>query len=358
MHSRALAIFLALSLNLTLAFAGAAGPAPDARTLVASLPASDAVIFVDLQRIMLEIIPRLLANDPAMLAKLMNAVIDLKAKSGVNILGIDSVVAGIHFVGKASHEMKKENVGIVVVVHGDFDANAVISFLKVETKGKVTEETYAGKLIYHEPQPVKKKSEREIPAMTVLDPNTLAVGDLPQVRATIDSFGGKDRIDPALVQLAARDSSSFVGMAGNVPASLLEELNSKPPGDPMEQALHKALMGLKQIFGSVGATPSDFNVITGARMGSAEQAASISDMLLGLRTMAGSQILDPRAKGLLESLQITSVGDEVQIKCDIKNEVVQAFVTSMLKDELPAVKKAVTTAKRTVRSRRGKRRRR
>ncbi|MDT4968877.1 MAG: hypothetical protein QOJ64_3614 [Acidobacteriota bacterium] len=356
-----LALFLAIIVSVGLAFARTTASAPDARTLASSLPASDVVMFVDLHRIMLDIIPRLLANDPATLAKIMNAINEVRTKTGFNILGVDGVAGGLQFVNKATHEMKKENLGIVILVHGDFDANALIAFLGRETKGKLPQENYGGKVIYSEPQPTapRNKKERETAALTVLDANTLALGDLPQVRATIDAAGGKGRIDPTLVQLAERDSSAVIGLAGNVPESLLEELrDSAPADDQMAQALHKALMGVKQLFGSIGATPEDFNVISGVRMSSAEQAASISDLLLGVRQHVVSEIPDQTTRSLVESLQITAQGDEVQIKCDIKNQVVQEFLASAAKNEGPIAKATAGKAKPRARSRRGKRRRR
>jgi hypothetical protein len=351
-------IFIALIASFTLTSAGRTAP-PDARTLLSSLPASDVVVYIDLQRILTEIVPRLLAKDPATLAKMTAGINEVKTKSGVNILAIDSVVVGVKFVGSLTHQMKKDNLGVVIIAHGDYDASALIAFIKQETKGKAHEETYGGKVIYSEPQPAppKKKTERETAALTMLDANTVAVGDLPQVRAAIDAFAGRDRVDPALVQLAERDSSSFTGVAGNVPPSLIEDLReSATPSDQMAQAINKAIAGLKQVFGSIGATPTDFNVITGVRLSNAEQAASLSDMLLGLRQQALAEIKEQENRDLINSLQITAQGDEVQLRADIKNETVQGIVTSVIKDE-PEVIPAKPVNKPPVKHRRSKRRR-
>ncbi|MDT4956075.1 MAG: hypothetical protein QOJ02_4213 [Acidobacteriota bacterium] len=352
------AIFIAIIVSFTLAPSHSVAAPTDTRPLLSSLPASDVVMFVDLQRIMTEIIPRLLAKDPATLAKMTAAINEVKIKSGVNILAIDSVVAGMQFDGAVTHNMKKENFGIVIIAHGDFDANALIAFLKRETKGKVHEETYGGKVIYSEPQPAKKKAERELAALTVLDANTVALGDLPQVRAAVDAFAGKGRVDSSLVGLAAGDSSSLIGLAGNVPPSLIEDLKeTAPQNDPTAQAIQKAITGLKQLFVSIGATPSDFNIITGARLSNAEQAASLGDMLMGLRQQAIAGVDEQEIRSLIESTKITTQGDEVLIKADIKNEDVQDFVASMMKDEKP-VAKPTPKPKRTTKHRRSSRRRR
>lgn len=340
-------IFVALIASFTLASHRKAVP-PDARTLLSSLPASDFVTYVDLQRILTEIIPRLLAKDPATLAKMTALINEVKTKSGVNILAIDSVVLGVKFVGNLTHDMKKDNLGVVIIAHGDFDSSALIAFLKQETKGKAHEETYGGKVIYSEPQPAppKKKTERETAALCVLDANTVAVGDLPQVRAAIDAFAGKDRVDPALVQLAERDASSFTGMAGNVPASLIQDLQeSAPPEDQMAQVVNKAIAGLKQIFASISATSTDFSATVGVRLSSSEQAASLGDTLMGLRQQAISGTEEQELRSLIESTKITAQGDEVQISAAIKNEDVQEFVASIIKEEKPAPVAKPTPAK-------------
>jgi len=354
-----LVILIALIASFSLASDRRAAP-PDARTLLSSLPSSDVVVYVDLQRILTEIIPRLLAKDPATLAKMTAAINEVKTKTGVNILAIDSIVAGMQFDGAVTHNMKKENVGIVIIAHGDFDASALIASLKRETKGRVNEERYGGIVIYSEPQPTsgKKKAERELGALTVLDANTVAVGDLPQVRATVDAFAGKGRVDSSLVELAERDSTSIIGLAGNVPPSLIEDLKeTAPQNDPTAQAIQKAITGLKQLFVSIGATPADFNIITGARLGNAEQAASLGDMLTGLRQQAIAGVDEQEIRSLIESTKITTQGDEVLIKADIKNEDVQDFVASMMKDEKP-VAKPTPKPRRTTKHRRSSRRRR
>ena len=364
LRSLILAIFIAISISFTLTPPGVAvgvAPPPATHALLATLPTSDVVMFVDFQRIMTEIVPRLLAKDPATLAKLTAAVNEVKTKSGVNIMAIDSIVAGMKFDGNVTHNMKKENLGIVIMAHGDFDANALIAALRRETKGKVQEETYAGIVIYSEPQTAssKKKSEREIPALSVLDANTVAVGDLPQVRAAVDAFAGKGRVDSSLVELAERDSSSIIGLSGNVPQSLIDDLKETAPAkDEMAQTINKAIAGLKQLFVSIGATPSDFNMITGARFSSPEQAASLGDMLLGLRQQAISEVGDQQTRDLINSVQISAQGDEVQIKANIKNEVVQDFAASMVKDEKPVAKPTPVKTKQTTKHRRSSRRRR
>jgi hypothetical protein len=327
---------------------------------LASLPASDVVMFADARRIMTEFIPRVLAKDPATLSKMMGALNELNAKTGVNVLAIERVVAGVKLLGPVGPNTKKEDVAVAIIVQGDFNPGKLIEFLKIQGKGQQSEETYGGKVIYSEPPPAPPRTrvERATFAVTVLDQNTLVLGDLPQVRATIDAASGTGRVDPALVQLATRDASSLIGMAGNVPPSLAEGMKIHAPKDEMAQGIVKLVSTIKQIFASIGSTPTDVNLIMGARLSSPEQAQAVSDMLLGIRQQVGAKLPDPKAREMLNALQITAQNDEVQLKADVKTEVVQDLVASMAKANQPGAKAAPAKAtKKTTKSRRGRRRR-
>ncbi len=357
-------LLLALLFAACVLGARIAATAQQASDPLSVLPTSDVVMFVDLRRIMTEIVPRVLMKDPATLAKMTNALNELNTKTGFNILSIDRIAAGLQFVGPVKHNFRKEDMGIAIIVRGDFDADRIVAFLKKESKGKGSEETYGGKVIYVEPRPnpPAKKSDREVAALSIPDDHTVIFGDLPQVRAALDAAAGKGRVDAALTGLATRDANAFVGLAGNVPSELIQDLKDTAPAEETAQAIVKIILNIKQIFASFGSTATDFDLTTGARMATPEQAQSVSDMLIGLRQQVGGQMDDQKLRELLNTLQITAQGEEVQLKASVKNEVVQDFVTSMVKEETKEAKKTSTAvtgkAKTTPKSRRGRRRKR
>jgi len=355
MKLRSILLSILLSIYMSASFVSAQTAAYDP---LSALPASDVVGFIDLQRILTEIVPRVLAKDPATLLKLTSTLNELNAKTGLNLLSIDRIAVGLQFVGATTHNIKKEDLGVAIIIHGDFDADAFLAAVKRETKGKVVDESYGGKTIHREPNPTPpaKKSEREIAAFSILDAHTLVIGDLPQVRATIDAASGKGHVDSALVQLATRDSNALIGLAGNVPPELIKDIQSSASSDPTEQAISKLIANIKQVFISFGATPADFDVTTGARLGTAEQAQSLSDMLLGLRQQFSNEVTDQQYRDLLNSIQITAESDQVQMKAAIKTEVVQDIATSMIKENQPTPKPAKTKPTTTHR-RRGRRKR-
>jgi hypothetical protein len=369
MRLRALLItaFLFICLNAAIISAQGTGAASSQYDPLAALPASDVVGFANVQRILVEIVPRVMMKDPATLLKLTTALNEVYTKTGINLLSIDRIAAGLQFVGPATHSMKKDNLGIAIIVHGEFDVDKFIAFLKKETNNKGSEESYGGKTIHTEPRDPAKKTERQTAAFTFLDDHTIVVGDLPQVRATIDAATGKGRVDSSLVQLATRDPNSLVGLAGNVPPELIKDLQSSVSNDPTEQAIGKLLTGLKQVFASFGATSADFDAITGARFDTEEQAQSITDLLLGLRQQAAASVDVQELREMISAVQVTAQGKEVQLKASLPTSDVQDFVAQMMKEEKPKVEpqtpsaaqaevKTATKPATTTKHRRGKRR--
>lgn len=365
LRSQLLAIFLMIVMSVGFVSGQTVPTATATDDPLFALPASDGVVFVDVRRMLTEIVPRLLANDPETLAMLTGALNEASAKTGINLLSINRVAVGVRFLGPVFPTAPKENIGAVVIVRGDSHASAVIEFLKRETKGKFAQETHGGTVIYSEPPPTppRKRTERATPAIAMLDANTIAVGDLPQVRATIDAAAGNGRVDSALVESATRDSNALMGAAVNVPDILRQSMMASAPKDAMAQGVAKFLNSIKQTYSSLGATATDYNMVMGARFESAEQAQSVNGILSGLRQQMGSFIPDQKIRTLLDSLQITTQGEEVQIRFELKNEVAHELVATMIKEEkkkaaaAAAAKSAPAKTKKTTKSRRGRRRR-
>jgi len=333
---------LLLSLFLTAFVSGAivsAQPSSSASLSdpMTALPASDLVAFANVRRILTDAVPRLLAKDPGTLVKMMAVLNEVKTKTGINILGIDRIALGVRLLGPIGPNFKKESVGVAIVAHGDFDANALIPFAK--GMGAVFEQTHAGRIIFSEPppQPPRQRSERETPAFAVLDANTLVVGDLPHVRASIDALAGTGRVDAALVQHASQDSNALIGWAVTFSPSLVETAGGGSGGqNALERAAVKFVMSnLKEMFASLGSSPTSFNVLFGVRLCDSPQAESLSEMLKAARDRFGG-LGGPKIVGLLNNLQISSQGSELRLSADFKDELVQDFITTMMTRPKPA----------------------
>src|SRR5947209_4375816 len=110
------------------------------------LPASDAVLMVDLKRLLTEAAPRALASDPARLAQLSADIEQFKSRTGVDARDFDTLAVGARMHRLPSGAMKIANV--VAIARGTFSADALIEIGRASAKGKLTEQTYAGKTLY------------------------------------------------------------------------------------------------------------------------------------------------------------------------------------------------------------------
>lgn len=317
------------------------------------LPASDVVLLLDHRRILDEAIPRLFGNNTAPLAKIFAAGDEFKAKTGIDPRSIDSVALGVRLINVANivKGPDKKDLGIVIIAQGDFDANKFIAFMRSEGKDRVREETYKGQTIYTMDEREKGSTKPlppdiEIPALAVLDANTIAIGDLMQVRATVDAKSGSGGLSPELLSLATRNSNALISLAGNIPEALA--VNFAPKGSSgdgeLDQTVTKffeTIASIQQMYISLGLSPTNgIETWIDARLSSTEKAQSLGDMLLGVQQKYSVFIDDKVIRDLVTSMKIKAAGDEVQLRAELP----QAALAMLLKPPSAPVAKPTEKA--------------
>ena len=325
--------------------ANAVRPQTTASTMSADLlmmiPASDVVMVIDHSRIWNEAIPQLFGKDVAPLGKIMGQMDEFKAKTGIDVRSISRIAVGVRFVNPelTMKKMDKKDFALVIIAQGDFEANKFVEFMRREEKNRVREVQHGGLVIYTLDEPPKgttPRPETEKPSLAVLDANTIALGDLMHVRATVDAKGGSGRLSPDLLSLAQRNSGALVSVAGNVPPSLVA--NVIPKGSSGDAEMDKkfgkffeAVASIKQIYLTLGMTTTDMEAALGARLGSTEQAQALGDMLLGARQQYSVFIEDKMIRDLVANMQITAEGDEVQLKAGLPQTTVAMLINNASK---------------------------
>ena len=150
-------------------------------------------------------------------------------------------------------------------------------------------------------------------AVTALDSNTIAVGELAGVRAAIDASLGRNRVDEELVRLASETPGAVVGFSGRVPQNTT--------GKAADSFIEKYFASIRQFYGSFGADGADARALINLRTETAEQASDIGQALNAFKSLSGfgfSRSGGNQAQGeslgdLLKGLSITTLGNEVQI---------------------------------------------
>ncbi|MDX6695017.1 MAG: hypothetical protein QOF02_2620 [Blastocatellia bacterium] len=331
-------------------------PAATTTDLLQSLPASDVVLVIEHSRILHEAIPRFFGNNPAPLAKIFAAGEEFKAKTGIDPRSISRVVIGARFINleNIAKGPDKKDFGLVIIAQGDFEAQKLVDFLRSDGKERVREEQSGGQTIYSLDERPKgsttPKPDVEIPAMTLLDANTIALGDLAQVRATVAVKGGGERLSPELLTLATRNSNALISLAGNVPPGLTSSLAPKGSSGSTEMdatvtKFFEAVAAIRQMSVSLGLTVGGVEASLGARFNSAEQAQSLGDMLLGARQQYNVFIEDKMIRDLVNSMQITAESDEVQLRLEVPQTLIMMMLDDAKKKDAAATATKATTAK-------------
>ncbi len=293
---------------------------------LAGLPASDAVVTVDVQRLFKEALPRVYANDAAKLAEINADVEEFKTRTGLDPRTFERVAVGVRFVDLPSGAVKAEPVALA---RGTFNAAALIAAGRIAAQGKYQQQQYKNKTIYIfslDKQVKFLNLHWTDLAAVVLDNHTLAFGKLERVRAAIDAQSGGARVASDIVALAEREPDAIIGMGGNIPASLTHKLDFLSP------EISRSIASVRQFYGSLNATGAGFQLLTVFRTGSAADARNLSDTVEGLKQFAPfaiSRMKGDKAKQtqqLVDATKVTTQGDEVQFRLDLADANVATLV--------------------------------
>ena len=290
------------TLILTLALAAVAaaqGEGGGARAALASLPDSQAVLYVNARRITNDALPRVM---PA--AQLDKFFAELRQKANVDLRSVEYVVVA------ARYDVNNFNTSAVpdfgVAVRGGFNADALLSMLRLAQPAQHRAETHGDKRIdvysvqfdtpkdeaaadaapdAAKPQPMKLPGEF---AVVSLGPDELLAGTPSYVRAAIDARAGSGgRVRPDLVDLALQNPDALVSLAGDLPPNL-SKLFDAAAGAAGKQDAASAMMNeeirrladsLRQLQLSLNMTAAEFGAQATLRTERPEDARALSGLV-------------------------------------------------------------------------------
>ena len=302
---------------------------PATPTLMTALPESDAVAQVKVRRLLNEVLPQLLATNPAKLTE-VNADIDrFKNRTGLDPRMFEDLALGVRYTHPVEGMTKLHTVALA---SGSFSSAALVAAGRVAANGKYREEKYQGKTIYIFTIDETVRlfgvfdfAIREL-AAAPLDANTLALGDATSIRSVIDVGRGRKRGNEELIALASRDPNAIVGFGSNLSPELLNNL------DVGNAAIMADLSTLRQVYGSVGTTPKDIDLFLAARTVNADAARNLGDTLEGLKQFGAffvNRLSGARgvlAKSALTNLKISTQANELQIRTAVAQSDIAPFV--------------------------------
>ena len=355
--------FRFLSLIIAAVVLCASAFAQTSSAVFSNLPESDAVIYLNLRRVLDDVLPRVLPEKQ--LAEMKKGVDSIKQQTGFDLRNIDNAVLTMR-LGKSPTGAPAPE--FLLFVRGSFNAEALLSLARIGLQGKYQEEKYGSKTLTklnlgellkssdgkdNNPLPIKVAEV----TVTALDSGTIALGSLNYLKAGIDAQGGQGGIKPELIALATREPNSLFSIAAIIPPGLLNGLLPKELGGNEE--MNKLIAGIDQLYLSVGMEGTDLTLLLTIRAGSEEHARTLTGLAqMGLQSLGGST-KDKNLKGLMDALKITTQGNEAQLRARIPQTVAAGLAES--KPQPAGAKPAAstparaTTKKATTRRATGKR---
>jgi len=309
-------LFLAFS-GLSRAQTRPAASSTPTNSLLAALPPSDAVASVKVKRVFDEAVPKLLAANSTKLAEVNSRIEQFKTRTGLDLRSFDELALGLHYAYPSAGVTKVETVGIA---RGSFSTEAMKAAGKAAATGTYREEKHQGKVIHvftvNEQLKLLGLVDLRIRELAVspLDANTLAIGDLERVRSAIGVRRGTNRANAELIALASQDTNAIASFGGNISPALIQNLKIG------NDAIATDLAAVRQVYGSVAMNATNLEVLLAARTVNPDSARSLSDTIESLRQFGAILVNQmPATKGALAksalgNLKITREGNEIQIR--------------------------------------------
>lgn len=299
----------------------AAAAAPRAAAALSlPLPASDAVVLIELRRLLTEAVPRALAGDAKRAAQVNADVEQFKTRTGIDPRAFETVAVGTRLRRLDSGATKLDHV--VAVTRGSFDERAIVAAGRAAAAGGYAARQHGGRTVHvftvndHLKLFGLLRLRVSELAVASLDANTLAVGEPEAVRAAIDAQAGRGRADAALLN-TARGADDLVAFAGNVAPTTFAGIDIGLP------EVNKSIEAIRGFRGTLGLTPSGYLMTTVLRSASAPDARQLGGTIEALRVIAPGIISmsgerGRAAKTAVQNLKVTTQGNEVQLRTELQ----------------------------------------
>jgi len=326
------AVLSALALSASAA-AQTPEPAAVSPSLVDLLPASSAVVSIDVQKGLNDALPKLLVGNPQLKAEVDQGLAAFGTKIGADARNFSDVVVGVGIMDVPGATPK-----ILPVFIGRGDVNAAVLVAKATSFSKTpcTEQVVSGKTVYvcQMEVPVEQKSKAvgssvkvlKETAFVALDANTIAFGATSRVIETVEH---RSSVNPTIKSLL-KDSPTTVA------AFAMENVNGLDKFLPLENDdVGSALKNLRFMAGSADSVADGFvfnGLLRSADVASSKQLGSLLSGLqaIGKAFLGNSNRADQKMYGrLINNVKITQAETDVSLSIAIPQADVNALMAEV-----------------------------
>ncbi len=327
---------------------------------LSQLPEADALIYINSQRIINEVLPKFLpAKDLEEMHKGFEAA---KTQAGIDPAKVEYLVIAVRF-RKPTADLNFQAPEFMMASSGDFSAEALLGLARMASQGKLRNEKYGNKTIgLMTIEPIAKESERNplLKSFTelgvvALNANTIAAGSPGYLRAAIDAGEGKERISSAALNSLVRDPNALISIAGSPWGSFAKSFGML--GTETTPRAPRCESKLGDFYAALTMDATNFMFRSVSNADNPDTAKILANLYSGLLQYATSSIKDPGAQSVLKGLAITAEGDEVLTRADFSQQMVIEMIKQQMKPkQIEAATSASTITKPAVKRRRTRRR--
>lgn len=306
----------------------------DAQTPAASLsglPEADALIYVNPQRILNEVAPRVMA--PADVTKMRAAFADIKKSVGVDPAAIEYLVIALRFQKPAS-DLTFIAPDVMVVVGGDFSSDTLMTLGQLYLQDKVRVEKYGSKSIsFGTVDQIAAEAAKnpmfkpyvEIGAVP-LSANSFAIGNLSYIKAAVDAADGTGRINPVVVESLLRDPNALIAATGAPLPALAKSIGMYGLEGTSRESSCTTDFG--NFYAAVTMTGTNFSLRGAMHADNPDTAKIINNLLSGLMKQGAGAVSNPGAQTFLQTLKMAPKDSEIVIEAEIPEKVLADFIRS------------------------------
>ena len=315
---------------------------------LSQLPEADAMMYVNPQRIINEVLPKFLtAKDLEEMHKGFEAA---KTQAGIDPAKVEYLVIAIRFK-KPTADLNFQAPEFMVVSSGDFSAEALLGLARMASQGKLRDEKYGNKTIgLMTIEPIAKESEKNpmLKSFTelgvvALNANTIAAGSPGYLRAAIDAGEGKARISSAAINWLVRDPNALLSFAGSPWGSFAKSFGML--GTEATPRAPRCESKIGDFYAALTMDATNFMIRGVSNADNPDTAKILANLYTGLLQFATSSIKDPIAQSVLKGLSITAEGDEVLTRADFSQQMVIEMIQQQMK---PKQMEAASTSTSTI----------
>lgn len=315
---------------------------------LSQLPEADAMMYVNPQRIINEVLPKFLtAKDLEEMHKGFEAA---KTQAGIDPAKIEYLVIAIRFK-KPTADLNFQAPEFMMVSSGDFSAEGLLGLARMASQGKLRDEKYGNKTIgLMTIEPIAKESEKNplLKSFTelgvvALNANTIAAGSPGYLRAAIDAGEGKERISSAAINWLVRDPNALLSFAGSPWGSFAKSFGML--GTEATPRAPRCESKIGDFYAALTMDATNFMFRGVSNADNPDTAKILANLYTGLLQYATSSIKDPGAQSVLKGLAITAEGDEVLLRADFSQQMVMEMIKQQMK---PKQVEAASTSTSTI----------